>query len=235
MKPRLGVAKRPRFGKTVARLPLSTPNHVARVAKYWSMAVVGIQRPVLVSSGPLTVSVGNCAVGALAVDRAAEDQVMAAPAVVAALAVARKCAAKIAGGESGDLFRKTELFHRALEGDHALAQFGEQVGVRADGDVAPVCRGWSGRCAGRSRRPGRRKSGASCRSRRWRRRVCRLRSAARPSCNCGLKVELKAVPPSGGVIVVGKGSMSSNWRPPVLAMAVFSRLPVLMVCSATPA
>ena len=59
MKPRFGAAKRPRFGKTVARLPLSTPNQVASVAKYWSMAVVGIQRPVLVSSGPLTVSVGN--------------------------------------------------------------------------------------------------------------------------------------------------------------------------------
>ena len=58
-KPEIGVAKRPRFGKTVARLPLSTPNQVASVAKYWSMAVVGIQRPVLVSSGPLTVSVGN--------------------------------------------------------------------------------------------------------------------------------------------------------------------------------
>ena len=33
-KPRLGEENRPRFGNTVARLPLSTPNHVARVAKY---------------------------------------------------------------------------------------------------------------------------------------------------------------------------------------------------------
>ena len=78
------------FGKTVARLPLSTPNQVASVAKYWSMAVVGIQRPVLVSFGPLTVRAGNVAVGSLAFDRAAEDEVMAAPAVVAALAVARE-------------------------------------------------------------------------------------------------------------------------------------------------
>ena len=46
------------FGKMVVRLPLSTPNHEARVAKYWSVAVVGIHRPVLVSSGPLMVSVG---------------------------------------------------------------------------------------------------------------------------------------------------------------------------------
>ncbi len=59
MKPRLGEANRPMFGKTVERLPGSTPNHVASVAKYWSIAVVGIQRPVLVSFGPLTVSAGN--------------------------------------------------------------------------------------------------------------------------------------------------------------------------------
>ena len=59
MNPRLEDEKRPRLGKTVARLLLSTPNQVASVAKYWSQAVVGIQRPVLVSSGPLTASVGN--------------------------------------------------------------------------------------------------------------------------------------------------------------------------------
>ena len=59
MKPRLLAEKRPMLGKSVARLPASTPNQVASVAKYWSMAVVGIQRPVLVSSGPLTASVGN--------------------------------------------------------------------------------------------------------------------------------------------------------------------------------
>src|ERR1039458_4025494 len=34
MNPRFGLVKRPRLGKTVVRLPLSTPNHVARVAKY---------------------------------------------------------------------------------------------------------------------------------------------------------------------------------------------------------
>ena len=58
-KPRLGVENRPKLGKTVATLLLSTPNHVASVAKYWSIAVVGIQRPVLVSSGPFTAKVGN--------------------------------------------------------------------------------------------------------------------------------------------------------------------------------
>src|SRR5262249_3450528 len=34
MNPRFGVEKRPRLGKTVARLLLSTPNQVASVAKY---------------------------------------------------------------------------------------------------------------------------------------------------------------------------------------------------------
>ena len=64
MKARLGggepnVSKRLRFGKTVVRLLLSTPNHVAIRAKYWSIAVVGIQRPVPVSSGPLTEREGH--------------------------------------------------------------------------------------------------------------------------------------------------------------------------------
>ena len=34
MNPRFELVKRPRLGKTVVRLPLSTPNQVARVAKY---------------------------------------------------------------------------------------------------------------------------------------------------------------------------------------------------------
>src|ERR1017187_6675850 len=56
---RFVLAKRPRLGKTVVRLLVSTPNQDARVAKYWSQAVVGIQRPVLTSSGPPTASEGN--------------------------------------------------------------------------------------------------------------------------------------------------------------------------------
>ena len=58
-KPRYGEANRPRFGKTVGMCVLSTPNHFAIVAAYWSTAVVGIHRPVLVSSGPPTVNVGH--------------------------------------------------------------------------------------------------------------------------------------------------------------------------------
>ncbi len=59
MNPRFEDGNRERFGNTVDRFPGSTPNQVARVAKYWSMAVVGIQRPVLVSFGPLMVRAGK--------------------------------------------------------------------------------------------------------------------------------------------------------------------------------
>src|SRR6266852_2096616 len=63
IKPRFDLEKRPIFGKTVARLPGSRPNQVAIVEKYWSVAVVGIQRPVpllwLASSGPLRAREGK--------------------------------------------------------------------------------------------------------------------------------------------------------------------------------
>ncbi len=57
-KPRLGLAKRPMFGKAMLRFVGLTPNHVARVALYSSTLVVGIQRPWVVSSGPPMVGVG---------------------------------------------------------------------------------------------------------------------------------------------------------------------------------
>src|ERR1035441_6448630 len=60
---------------------------------------------------------------------------VAAPAVVAAHAVARKGAAKIAGGEGRDAVLQTELLHRALEDEQRLAQFGEQIRVRADDHI----------------------------------------------------------------------------------------------------
>src|SRR5687768_10345616 len=59
MKPRSGWAKRWMLGKTVGISAALTPNHLASVAEYSSTAVVGIHRPVLVSSGPLTASVGK--------------------------------------------------------------------------------------------------------------------------------------------------------------------------------
>src|SRR5260370_37638803 len=53
MKPRLDAWKWARFGKIAFRLAGLTPNHDARVAPYSSIAIVGIQRPLLPeSSGP---------------------------------------------------------------------------------------------------------------------------------------------------------------------------------------
>ena len=63
---------------------------------------------------------------------------MAAPPVVAALAVARESAAEIAAREAGHALRKAELFHRALEGIHGLAQFRKEVGMRSQEDITGV-------------------------------------------------------------------------------------------------
>src|SRR4030081_499802 len=49
MKPRSGLAKRLRFGKTVGISVALTPNHFASVAEYSSTDVVGIHRPSSVS------------------------------------------------------------------------------------------------------------------------------------------------------------------------------------------
>src|SRR5580698_7715855 len=52
-KPMLDVGKFPKFGKTVANALDGIPNHEHSVAPYWSIDVVGIQRPrVSVSFGP---------------------------------------------------------------------------------------------------------------------------------------------------------------------------------------
>ena len=75
---------------------------------------------------------GEFAVGLLAVNRAAHDQVMAAPAVVAALTIPGECPAEITAREGGDALREARitvehanLIHSALEGIHALAELGE--------------------------------------------------------------------------------------------------------------
>ena len=60
---------------------------------------------------------------------------MTAPAVVAAIAVAREGPAEIARGEGGDVVREPELLHRALEGVHALAEFRKEIGVGAGGRI----------------------------------------------------------------------------------------------------
>jgi len=49
-----------KFAKMVGKSAVGTPNQFAKVAVYWSSAVVGIHRPSLVaSSGPPSASVGN--------------------------------------------------------------------------------------------------------------------------------------------------------------------------------
>ena len=86
---------------------------------------------------------GEFAVSAPAFDCAAHDEMMAAPTVIGALAVAGERAAKIARGECRDIIGQAELFHRALKDVHALAQFGEEVGMRTNGGRAS-----SGRLSG---------------------------------------------------------------------------------------
>ena len=82
------------------------------------------------------------AVSALAFDRAgrrpiaAEDDVVRAPAVVGALAVAREGASEVAGGKSDDLVREVvggnerrELFDGRLERTDCFTQLVEEIGV----------------------------------------------------------------------------------------------------------
>ncbi len=83
------VGKRPISGKTAGRSPGESPYQEASVAAYCSTEVVGIQRPrglepPSVSSGPPSASVGIGAVEPAARDRAAEDEVVIAPAVIRA-------------------------------------------------------------------------------------------------------------------------------------------------------
>src|SRR6185437_9288559 len=67
---------------------------------------------------------------------ASENEMLAAPAVVAPLPVAWECAAEIAGGEGGHAILQPELLHGLLKSKERLAQFGEQIGVGADHHVA---------------------------------------------------------------------------------------------------
>ena len=78
----------------------------------------------------------------IAFDGAANNHVMAAPAVIGALAVAGEGAAEIAGGKHGDLLGKVELFHRALKGEHQRrAAVGSKIEIVADQRVSRRERG----------------------------------------------------------------------------------------------
>src|SRR5207249_1356837 len=68
-----------------------------------------------------------------ALDCPAHNQMMRAPAMVAAAAIRRERPAKVAGSKTRDIAGEAQLFHCALEGEHALTEFCQEVGVRTNG------------------------------------------------------------------------------------------------------
>src|SRR2546423_504112 len=79
---------------------------------------------------------GEAPVGFSAVDCAADDEVMASPAMIAARTIGWKSAPEIAGGESSRAIGWNDaglgqLLHSALESQHRFAYLTQQVGVRA--------------------------------------------------------------------------------------------------------
>ena len=70
---------------------------------------------------PVSLAANDGAARGIEIARAAEDQMMAAPAVIAPLPVARKRASEITGGEGRHVILQPELFHCQLEGHQRLA------------------------------------------------------------------------------------------------------------------
>ena len=103
--------------------------------------------------GAVDLEDGELAVGAFAFDCAgagavaAEDDVVGAPAVVGALAVAGEGAPEVAGGEADDFVDEVaaaicaacDLLDAGLECADGFAEFVEQIGVGAEKWVAGVC------------------------------------------------------------------------------------------------
>jgi hypothetical protein len=59
------------------------------------------------------------AVEGLATHGAADDELVAAPAMVGAVSVGAECASEVAGSDGGDLLRDAELDGRGMEGASA--------------------------------------------------------------------------------------------------------------------
>ncbi len=127
------------------------------------------------------------------------------------------------------------MLHRALEGIHGLAQFRKQVGVRAHEDVVGIVRAVIGL------------AGVQIIAADLTKKICRfipkppwfngvLPAAINRATisSCGLKVEVNAAPPSGGVIVTGN-LFVQNVVGAVLEMALLSSVALLMACSTTDA
>ncbi len=142
MNPRSGTAKRPRFGKTVLMLRL---RDAEPFRERGGKLIDGGRRNPAAGAGVVGAADGERgpgAEGALSVDGAAHDEVVAAPAVIAAERVAREGAAEIAVRETGDAFLEigvailhADLVHGGLEGVHGLAELGEEIGLRAEDDL----------------------------------------------------------------------------------------------------
>ena len=117
-KPRLLLLKLPMDGSTVGRSAALTPNHCASVAAYCELAVEGTQRPLEPeSSGPAKREGRIGAVDLAALDRAADDDVVRAPCVIAAVVrVGLEGAAEVGHGEGGDFAGDVQLHGRVVEG-----------------------------------------------------------------------------------------------------------------------
>ena len=81
---------------------------------------------------------GGCAVERLAFDGSADHEVVAAPAMVGAVAVAAQRAAEVGGGERRDLAGHAQLDGGVVEGGHGVADLAEQRGVVGDQVVVQV-------------------------------------------------------------------------------------------------
>jgi len=72
---------------------------------------------------------GILAIHIVSLDSAADDEVVAAPAMVSAVAVAGEGAAEVGGGKGGDLVAEAGGLHESIEVLESLTELGEELGV----------------------------------------------------------------------------------------------------------
>src|SRR6185503_7291381 len=82
--------------------------------------------------------VGHLAVDVAALDGAADDEVIRAPAMVGAIAIRVKRATKVRRGERRDLLRAAELDRGAIERRDVSADVGKKVRMRAELRVVQI-------------------------------------------------------------------------------------------------
>ncbi len=76
--------------------------------------------------------VGKRAVDLLAFDRAADDEVVRAPAVIAAVTVLNQSAAEVGSGEQRHVIGRSHGVHRRLKEGNRRCQLRQQIGLRRD-------------------------------------------------------------------------------------------------------